>query len=144
MKILPLLLAGSAFAVTTAAAAQTAPDQATPPAETMTEAPADAAPATTEAETAAPAETAATEAAPAATPATFTDEQIASFAAAAVKIQSLDKSQPATQEQLMQIVNEAGLDAQTYVAINNAMASDAEVAKRVQVAAAELNKTPAG
>lgn len=141
MKILPLLLAGSAFAMTSAVAAQTMPEQPTTPAASAAEAPtataSDMPPASTETEAATPADAAAT-------PATFTDEQIASFAAAALKIQSLDKSQPATQEQLMQIVTESGLDAATYVAINNAMAKDAEVAKRVQVAAAELNKTPAG
>lgn len=137
MKILPILLAGSAFVAASGAAAQSQPEQETTAPETTTEAPA------TTQDDAASAANPATDTA--ATPAaSFTDEQVASFAAAAVKIASLDKSQPATQEQLTQIVTESGLDPATYVAINNALPTDEQLAQRVQVAAAALQKKSAG
>ncbi len=126
MKILPILLAGSAFVAASGAAAQSQPEQDAATTDTATEAPAETADAATQAKT------------------TFTDAQVASFAAAAVKIASLDKSQPATQEQLTQIVTESGLDPATYVAINNAMTNDEQLVQRVQVAAAALQKNSAG
>ncbi len=133
MKILPILFAGSALVAATGAAAQSQPEQDAATTATAAQAPAPAEDsAVTTDDTATQAET------------TFTDAQVASFAAAAVKIGSLDKSQPATQEQLTQIVTESGIDPATYVAINNAMTNDEQLMQRVQVAAAALKKNSAG
>lgn len=137
MKILPILLAGSAFVAASGATAQSQPAQDTAAPDTAAEAPAP-----TQDDAASTADPATNTAAT--TAASFTDEQVASFAAAAVKIASLDKSQPATQEQLTTIVTESGLDPQTYVAINNALKNDDQLAQRVRVAANAIQQNPAG
>ena len=74
----------------------------------------------------------------------FTDGEIASFAAAAIKIQALEGDAATKQQNAAQIVAQSDLDAETFNAINAAMQSDPEVAKRVQLAAAALQEQPAG
>ncbi len=137
MKILPILLAGSAFVAASGAAAQSQPEQDTTAPDTAAEAPA-----TTQDDAASTADPATDTAAT--TAATFTDEQVASFAAAALKIAALGETKTATQEQLTTIVTESGLDPQTYVAINNAMKNDDQLAQRVRVAANAIQQNPAG
>jgi hypothetical protein len=79
------------------------------------------------------------EAAPA-QPTEFTDQQIDSFGQAIVKIQdvsadaTLDETQK--QERMVAIVQEEGLDPQTFNAIGSAAQSDPELQQRVQLALA--------
>lgn len=65
----------------------------------------------------------------------FTDAEIQSFAAAAMKIQNLEGDETAKQEQAAAIVANAGIDPATFNAIGAAMQSDPAVAERVQLAA---------
>jgi hypothetical protein len=134
MKILTFLLAGSALVAATGAAAQMPPEQGSMP--------------ETGAEASTPVEAqdnAATPSAPAtASEAAFTDAEIESFAAAALKIQSLEGNASVTQEQLSQIVTESGLEPATYVAIAQGMKNDEALAQRVQIAAAALQNQAAG
>lgn len=135
MKILPYLLAGSAILASSGAAAYTPPQQSGDVANTAEQ----AEPATDAQQPAdAPAETAT------ATQTAFTDAEIESFAAAALKIKALDGDASVTQQQLAEIVSQSGIEPATYVAISKAMQSDPEVAKRVQVAATSLQNKAAG
>ena len=118
MKILPLLFASSALVVSGAAAAQTAPEPSGPAPAAEPTAPAD--------------ET------------SFTDAQVESFAAAALKIQALDGNAAVTQEQLAEIITESGLEPATYVAILQAMKTDKALAERVQVVANAMQTKAAG
>ncbi|MGB3472398.1 MAG: DUF4168 domain-containing protein [Erythrobacter sp.] len=74
----------------------------------------------------------------------FTDQEIEGFAAAALKIQALDADPATKQQEAAQLVAESGIDTETFNAISRAMQSDPEVAKRVQIAGAELQKQSAG
>jgi hypothetical protein len=142
MKILPYLLAGSALLVAGGAAAATPPEAG---ADTQAGAhaghgqPAAQAPADS---TAPPATAAPAPSADAPTSsANFTDVEVKNFAAAALKIQSLAGDEATKQQQMVAIVAEAGIDAKTFNAIGAAMQNDPALAKRVQVAAAELQKS---
>lgn len=131
MKTVYALAAGTALTFATAAVAQ---DAATPPADETAaaidamqeEAPAAEATAETTAEV------------------SFTDAQIASFAAAAIEIQALEGDAAAKQQGAAEIVAKSDIDAETFNAISVAMQSDPEVANRVQLAAAALQEQPAG
>jgi hypothetical protein len=74
----------------------------------------------------------------------FTDDQIQSFAAAALEIQNLPGDAATKQEQAATIVASSGLDAATFNAIGQAMQTDPAVAERVQLAAAGLQGQPEG
>lgn len=127
MKILPTLLAGVTLFAAGSVAAQTAPEAPASAPQQTNEAPAEAAPMAT-----------------ATSEAQFTDAQIESFAAAALKIDALKGKETVTQEQLSAIVTESGIDPATYVAIAKAMKSDTAIAQRVQVAASALQNSAAG
>lgn len=127
MKILTTLLSGSALVFASGASAQTPPEQA------------DGA----ESYEATSGESVATEQATSeqTAEATFSDAEIESFAAAALKMQALDADPTTQKEQMTAIVADSGLTIETFNAISQAMQTDAEVANRVQVAAAELRQS---
>jgi hypothetical protein len=135
MKNLTFLLASSALFAASSAVAHTPPEQAGAMPDTAAEA-----------STAADAQDAmATADAPTtASDAAFTDAQIESFAAAALKIQALEGNASVTQEQLLAIVTETGLEPATYVAIAQGMKDDEALAQRVQVAATALQNQTTG
>lgn len=127
MKIVTTLVAGTTLALTTGAVAQDRAEPMTPP-------PAEAeAPMTQEM----PAPGAEVDT-------TFTDAEIESFAKAAIKLQESGANPATNPEEATQIVTESGIDAATFNAISQAMQTDPEIAERVQVAAAEIRKQPAG
>ena len=136
MKTLHILFAGSAMVLASGVAAQSmdpqTADPATPP---MQEAPMEPAPATPPVDQA-PGDQA--------TASDFSDAEVKSFAAAAIKIENLSGEEAAKQEQAAQIVANAGIDAETFNAIGTALQTDPELAQRVQLAAAELQPEPAG
>ncbi len=78
----------------------------------------------------------------------FTDAQIEGFAEAAMGIRELQADTSvetsAKQEQAVAIVAEAGLDAETFNAIGEAMQTDPETAQRVQLAIANMQGQPEG
>jgi hypothetical protein len=132
MKKLTFALIGLGFAAT-AAHAQPAAEPATQPGGPEAATPAEpAAPAepTTPAESSAQVGVAAS--------AAFTDDQIDSFAAATVKVQTIDADASIAadqkQAQMRAAVTDAGLDAATYNKIGRAIATDTELRGRVQVA----------
>ena len=80
--------------------------------------------------------------------ASFSDTEVESFATAALEIQDLrsDTSldDAAKQEMVPEVLADAGIDPQTYSAIGEAMQTDPELARRVQLAAANLRGEPEG
>lgn len=134
MKFLPTLLASSALILASGAAAQTPPaptDGADPYGATANDQTAGKPP--MDAPSDAPANAA-----------TFTDAEIDGFAAAALKIQSLGGDAATKQQQMTEIVAQSGIDTETFNAISQAMQTDADLAKRVQVAAAKLQQKSTG
>ena len=136
MKRLQIFLAGPAFVMAGGAAAQMAPQGMTPgqdyeantqapaqgttPVDQMNEAPTTADPATD---------------------ANFSDAQIESFAAAALKLRELQNDPATSEEQIAEVVAQSGIDVATFNAISMAIQSDPALAQRVQVAAQELQKS---
>ncbi|MXO47683.1 DUF4168 domain-containing protein [Erythrobacter vulgaris] len=133
MKTLSTLLAGSALILASGAAAQTT----APEAEAMPQMPSQELPD----DSAVPKEPAMNDAA---SDDTFSDAEIESFAAAALKIQSLNGDEAAKQQQAADIVAQSGIDPETFNAIGTAMQTDPALADRVRTAAAEMQPQPAG
>lgn len=109
----------------TASAARTTAQPAAPPAQTMTPAPAQQAQATTPAPT---------------TPTTFTDDQLRSFALAAIEIDPISRTlatatpeqQATAADQIRQILARNNLDGATYNAIAARAQADQTFAARIQ------------
>jgi len=80
--------------------------------------------------------------------ASFTDEQIAAFARAAVQMRELnsnaDMDDLARRTEAEMIIAREGLDPQTYSAIGAAASNDPAIAQRVQVAVEEIAGEPEG
>ncbi len=72
---------------------------------------------------------------------TFSDAQIESFAAAAIKLQAMEGGPAANQQAAAKIVMDSGLEPQTFNAIAQALQTDPEVAQRVQVAVAAIQNS---
>lgn len=145
-KVAFLIASGLMFS----AASVSAQDAAPPPADTATDA---AAPADTATDTAtdAAADTATDAAAPAtAAPAdpaaaTFTEDQIQSYASALVKIQEVSGDatldDAGKQAKMVAIVNEVGLDPQTFNAIGQATQTNPDIQSKVQAAVSTAQST---
>ncbi|MFC4254202.1 DUF4168 domain-containing protein [Altererythrobacter xixiisoli] len=141
-KVAFLIASGLMFS----AASVSAQDAAPPPADTATDA---AAPADTATDAAA--DTATDAAAPAtAAPAdpaaaTFTEDQIQSYASALVKIQEVSGDatldDAGKQAKMVAIVNEVGLDPQTFNAIGQATQTNPDIQSKVQAAVSTAQST---
>lgn len=136
MKTLSTLLAGSALILASGAAAQTA----APEAEAMPPMPSQELPD-------APAVHEESAMNDPASDDTFSDLEVESFAAAALKIQALNGDEAAKQQQAADIIAQSGIDPETFNAIGTAMQTDPALADRIRTAAemqAEMQPQPAG
>ena len=128
MRYLPTVLAGSALIFASGAIAQTTDDmEANTPQDNSTD----------------PAMSGPTMSDPA-TAGTFTDAQVQSFAGAMLELQALTGDAATKQQQAAAIIADSGIDAETFNAMGAAMQSDDDLARRVRLAAAELQGKPAG
>lgn len=132
-KVAILIASGLMFS-----AASVSAQDAAPPADTATDA---AAPADTATDAAAPATAAPAD--PAA--ATFTEDQIQSYASALVKIQEVGADatldDAGKQAKMVAIVNEVGLDPQTFNAIGQATQTNPDIQSKVQAAVSTAQST---